>query len=43
MTDRGDNCSLVREVDCLGEGVLAARVEGVDGRVVALLVPEKVG
>ena len=32
--------SLVREVDGLGEGVLAARVEGVDGRVVALLVPQ---
>ena len=32
--------SLVREVDGLGERVLAARVEGVDGRVVALLVPQ---
>ena len=41
MGQCGDPCaSLVREVDGLGERVLAARVEGVDGRVVALLVPQ---
>ena len=32
--------SLMREVDCLREVVLAPRVEGVDGRVVPLLVPQ---